>query len=317
MDEMALGYAMGQDSNNNCCCNNGNGMFGGDGSWIFAFLIIALIFGGRGIFGGWGGGYGGGIGDIGVNSPAGQGALTRADLCSEFNFNNLDNAVRGIQNGLCDGFYALNNSVMNGFHGVDNAVCQLGYQTQQGFNANNVAMLQGFNGVDKSLCQLGYNLQDCCCQTQRSIDGVNYNQLQNFTNLGNQLNNCCCETQRQIERGFCDVGYNMATNTSNIIQNAHNDTDRVIAKLDAMESARQAEKIQALQIENQGLKFAASQASQNAFITANQEAQTAEIIRRLGRDCPVPAYVVPNPNCCYGNGYGFNNGCGCGCGCGC
>lgn len=32
----------------------------------------------------------------GANSPAAQGALTRADLCSEFNFNNLDRAVTGI-----------------------------------------------------------------------------------------------------------------------------------------------------------------------------------------------------------------------------
>ena len=71
-----------------------------------------------------------------------------------------------------------------------------------------------------------------------------------------------------------------------------------------------------LQAENQALKFAASQAQQNAFITANQDAQTAELIRRLGRDCPIPAYVVPNPNCCYGNpvgvGYnGYGNGCAC------
>ena len=77
------------------------------------------------------------------------------------------------------------------------------------------------------------------------------------------------------------------------------------------------DKIATLTAENQSLKFAASQAQQNAFITANQEAQTAELIRRLGRDCPVPAYVVPNPNCCYGNpvgvGYaGYGNGCGCG-----
>ena len=46
--------------------------------------------------------------------------------------------------------------------------------------------------------------------------------------------------------------------------------------------------------------------------TANQEAQTAELIRRLGRDCPVPAYVVPNPNCCYNANVTFGNGCGCG-----
>src|SRR5699024_5055030 len=154
------------------------------------------------------------------------------DLCSEFNFNNLDNAVRGVQQGLCDGFYAQNTTLMNGFHGVDNAVCQLGYQTQQGFNS------------------LGAQMAQCCCDTQRAIDGVNFHTMQGFSNLQNQIASCCCDTQRQIERGFCDVGYNMATNTNNIIQSTHNDTDRVIARLDQMENTRQQEKIAALQAEN-------------------------------------------------------------------
>lgn len=299
MDDFGMGYALGQDSNNgnNCCNNGGFGGMWGEGIW--AVIILGMIFGwGRGGFGGgFGGGWGDGLG-WGINSAAGQGALTRADLCSEFNFNNLDNAVRGVQQGLCDGFYAQNTTLMNGFHGVDNAVCQLGYQTQQGFN------------------NLGAQMAQCCCDTQRAIDGVNFHTLQGFNGLQNQIASCCCDTQRQIERGFCDIGYNMATNTNNIIQSTHNDTDRVIARLDAMENTRQQEKIAALQAENQSLKFQASQSAQNAFITANQEAQTAELIRRLGRDCPVPAFVVPNPNCCYGNGYGYgyNNGNGCGCG---
>lgn len=300
MDDFGMGYALGQDSNNgnNCCNNGGFGGMWGEGIW--AVIILGMIFGwGRGGFGGFGGGWGDGLG-WGFNSAAGQGALTRADLCSEFNFNNLDNAVRGVQQGLCDGFYAQNTTLMNGFHGVDNAVCQLGYQTQQGFNS------------------LGAQMAQCCCDTQRAIDGVNFHTMQGFSNLQNQIASCCCDTQRQIERGFCDVGYNMATNTNNIIQSTHNDTDRVIARLDQMENTRQQEKIAALQAENQNLKFQASQSAQNAFITANQEAQTAELIRRLGRDCPVPAFVVPNPNCCYGNGYGYgyNNSNGCGCGCG-
>lgn len=293
MDDFGMGYALGQDSGSSCR-DGGSGMWGGDGSWIFAFLIIALIFGGRGgLFGGGWGGNSGGYGD-GINSPAGQGALTRGDLCSEFNFNNLDNAVRGIQQGLCDGFYAMNSSLMNGFHGVDNAICNLGYQTQQGFNT------------------LGSQMAQCCCDTQRAIDNVNFTTLQGFNGIQNQISSCCCDTQRQIERGFCDVGYNMATNTNNIIQSSHNDTDRVIAKLDSMENARQQEKIAALQLENQGLKFQASQSTQNAFITANQEAQTAELIRRIN-PMPVPAFQVPAP-------YPYNN-CGCGCGngfgCGC
>ena len=81
-----------------------------------------------------------------------------------------------------------------------------------------------------------------------------------------------------------------------------------------MQDCRTQDQISSLQAANQARKFQASQSAQNSYITANQEVHTAELIRRLGRDCPVPAYVVPNPNCCYGNGYnGYNNGCGCGC----
>lgn len=247
-DDFAMGYALGQDNNNSR--GNGNDWFGGGGIW--GLLILALLFG-------WGGGLGG-FGGLG--GGGGNGAFTRAAVAEGFQYNNIENGIRGIQQGLCDGFYAVNTGLLTGFNGVQGQIA----------------------------------------------------------NLAAQNASCCCETQRLVERGFCDVGYAMATNTSNIIQNSHSDTDRVIAKLDAMENARMAEKLDALRSENLSLKFAASQANQNAFITANQEAQTAELIRRLGRDCPIPAYVVPNPNCCYGNpvgvsyGAGFGGGCGCGCG---
>ena len=255
-DDFAMGYALGQDNNNSH--GNGNDWFGGGGIW--GLLILALLFG-------WGGGGlgfgGGGFGVGGLGGGGGNGAFTRAAVAEGFQYNNIENGIRGIQQGLCDGFYAVNTGLLTGFNGVQGQIA----------------------------------------------------------NLAAQNASCCCETQRLVERGFCDVGYAMATNTSNIIQNSHSDTDRVIAKLDAMENARMAEKLDALRSENLSLKFAASQANQNAFITANQEAQTAELIRRLGRDCPIPAYVVPNPNCCYGNpvgvsyGAGFGGG-GCGCGCG-
>ncbi len=255
-DSFGMGYAMGAESSE----NRNSGMFGGDGSWIWALLLFAIL----------GGGYGGGFG-FGGGGAGLQGIATRADINEGFALNNINNGIRGIQQGISDSTYALNNSITNGFHNIDNAICNLGYNMQQGFNT-------------------------LCYQNQQ----------------------CCCETQRLIERGFCDTGSALATNTANIVQASHSDTDRVIAKLDAMENARQAEKIAALQSENQTLKFQASQAAQNSFITASQDAQTAELIRRLRTPEAVPAYVVPNPNCCYGNplgiGYNGNNG-GCGCGC--
>ena len=136
-DSMALGYALGQDS------GGGNGGFGGFDGGLWAVIILAMIFGNNG----WGGGFGG----AGMN-----GALTRAELYDGFAIQNIDSAVRGVQQGICDSTYALNNTLMSGFHGVDNAICNLGYQTQSGFNS------------------LSHQISDCCCTTQRAIDGVRY-----------------------------------------------------------------------------------------------------------------------------------------------
>lgn len=254
--------------------NNGGGWGGDWGAWIILFLIFGMF--GWGGFGGFGGGWGGG-----------NGALTRADLCSEFNFNGLENAVRGVQQGICDSTYALNTSILNGFHGVDNAVCNLGYQTQQGFNATQVALMQGFNAAQAQAAE-------CCCQTQRAIDGVNYNMATNTCALQNTMNN----------------------NTRDIIDNANANSRAILDYL------RQ-DKISTLQSENQALRLAASQSNQNAVLMAAMDANKAEILRRTGAECPTPAYVVQPPqpvnfptNCC-GQFSGWNNGCGCNSGCGC
>lgn len=283
--------------------NNGNygscGGWGGDWSvWILAFFLMAMC-GGFGGFGGWGG-FGG------FGSGFGGGYPTESILQRSLDTQTIIGKLDGVSNGLCDGFYAQNNAlnglgmnVMQGFHGVDNAVCQLGYQTQQGFNATQVAMMQGNNALST---QLG----DCCCKNQTG-------QMQ----LGNQM-----------ERGFCDVNYNQATSTNAIIQNAHNDTDRVLARLEAMESSRKDERIaQQEQTINQ-LQLAASMANERAATRAMIDASTAEILRRSGHDCPSAAYIVQPPqpvsfatncsgqavlnngwnNCGNGNGYGNNCG---------
>ena len=182
--------------------------------------------------------------------------------------------VPATQADLAAGFN--NSAVLSGINGIDSALCQ------------------GFNGINTAILQSGYN-------TQTSING-----------LSHQLADCCCATQRAID----SVKYENATNTcaiQNTIQNTTRDViDNANANSRAILDFLTQDKIATLTAENQSLKFAASQSAQNAFITANQEAQTAELIRRLGRDCPVPAYVVPNPNCCYNANVTFGNGCGCG-----
>ena len=228
---------------------NGNGMFGGDGLW--GLIIILALLGG---FGNGGFGFGGG-------GRASEPYATQSDVRAAVDQQTLISKLDQQTYGLADSTYALNNTITNGFHGVDNAICNVGYNMQTGFNT------------------LGHQISDCCCATQRAIDGINYN-------MATQA----CETRQAI-----------ADSTKSIL-------DFIVQ-----------DKLATLQAENQNLRLAASQANQNAVLTAAIDAKAAEIIRRTGNDCPIPAYVVQPPaqvtfptNCC-GQFSGYNNnGCGCG-----
>ena len=213
------------------------------------------------IWGAFGGGWGNGFGGgtNGVNSPGFQSWATRADINDGFALNNLQSGINSIQNGICDSTYTLTNAINNGFHGVDTAMCNLGTQLQQ-----------------------------CCCDNARAIDGVNYNMATQAAGIQNAIQGVRYDMATQA----CDTRNTIQNSTRDIIDNANANSRAILDFLTQ-------DKIATLTAENQSLKFQASQTAQNAFITANQEAQTAELIRRLGRDCPIPAYVVPNPNCCY------------------
>lgn len=273
-NDMLTGYLAGQSD------NNGGGMFGGDGGWIWALVILALLGGGIGFGGGmFGGGMMGGMYPMMMFN----GMATRADINEGFQFNDLQNGIRGITNGLSDTTYALNNSI----NGVQSTLCQ-------GFNGVNTAMLQGFNGVERGFCNIGHQISDCCCQTQRAIDGVNYN-------LATQTN--------ALQQAMCN-------NTRDIIDSQNSGTRAILDFLTQ-------DKISSLTAENQALKFAASQSQQNAYLTATIDAATAEVLRRSGHECPTAAYLVQPPtpvnfptNGCgtvqFSNNYG---GYGCGCGC--
>ena len=247
---------------------NGNGFGDGEGWWIILLLLFAA--------GGWdnGNGFGGGFGGGHVGYPCATALDVRGAVDQQTLISKLDQQTYG----LADSTYALNSAIMSGFHGVDNAICTLGYQNQAGFTA------------------LGNQLAQCCCDTRAAIGDVKTQSVMNTNALSTQLANCCCD----IEKANMQNRYDAQTYNCNTLQAIDKLGDRII---DFMTQ----DKIATLTAENQSLKFAASQAAQNAFITANQEAQTAELIRRLDTPCPVPAYVVPNPNCCYTP---VNYGCG-------
>lgn len=259
----ATGYAVGRDTNGSGY-GNGNGFFGNDWAWIVILLLFG--YGGRG-FGGFGGGYGaGGVGENYVLAT---------------DFATIERKLDGVNNGLCDGFYAQNTNMLNGFAGVQQTLCQ------------------GFSGIDRSIANLGYQQAQCCCDVKGAIKDVAYGNAINTNAIQQQISSCCCDLEKaNMQNRFDAQAYNC-----NTLQAIDKVGDRIIDYLAN-------EKTQALRDENFALRLSASQAKQNEFL-----------ISRLGEKCPEPAYIVQPPqqvtfptNCCGGvNFAGYNNG-GCGCG---
>lgn len=171
-----IAAATGNNSRN----NDG---FGGDGSW--AWVLIFLIF----AFGGWGNrGFGNGFG-----GGSGSGASDNYVLASDFatlqrqidsGFDRIGNRVENVNNGLCDGFYAMNTGMLNGFSGVQQAMCQ------------------GFSGINQAIATNGYETR---LGTQ---------------NLASQLASCCCNIEKAIAdclNKFLKAIRNLFTNKVNVV----------------------------------------------------------------------------------------------------
>ena len=132
--------------------NRSNGWGDGNGWWVL--VILFALFG-------WGrGGYGFG---------GGQGCDT---ACA---------TVGDVERGF-------NQQTTNQrFNAIDNAFAQIGYRSLEQANATNQGIAQLGYQLQGDFCNLGTQLQQCCCDTQRSIDGVNYNMSQGFCSVTNAI----------------------------------------------------------------------------------------------------------------------------------
>lgn len=255
-----MSYAEGLSASDVALLSNSgrNDGWGNEGGawWIIIFLIFALG-GFRG--NGWG------------NN---QGAADNYVLASDFatlqrqldsGFDRVGNRIENVNNGLCDGFYAMNTGMLNGFGGVQQTLCQ-------GFSGVNQAISNSAFNTERGLWNLSSQFADCCCQTQRAIDGVNYNMAMNTNGIQQTL---CNNTRDLIE----NQNANYRALHDEIVANRMEDKNAQIA---------------AQQNEINALRLAASQAKQNSYL-----------VNEL-RPCPVPAYITCNPYQSYNP-----CGCGC------
>lgn len=82
----------------------------------FIYLVWLAVLGGGGLFGNRNGEL--------------QGAITRSDLFEGFNNQDVNGQLRGITNGLCDGFYVLNSGIKDGFYGTQSAIAENRFAAQ-------------------------------------------------------------------------------------------------------------------------------------------------------------------------------------------
>lgn len=220
--------------------NNGGGMWGNGNDW---WILLLFLFGwGRG---GWGNQQGGNCG-CGAQSAC----ATTADVYGAVDQQTLISKLDQQTYGLADATFALNNSITGGF-----ASAELSRANQQ------AALMQ-------QLCAMQADNAACCCQTQRAIDGVNYNIATQTAALQNTL----------------------CGNTRDIVENQNSNARAILDAITANKIEAKNERIAEQQQQIFALQLAASQAAQNQYL-----------VNQL-RPCPVPAYITCNPFAAAGYG---------------
>lgn len=139
-----------------------DGFGGANGAWWIIILLLAL-----------GGGFWGGN----RQAPNGE-PVTEAGLCNAMNFNNLENQVG-----------RMSDLMQTQFMQTSQGLASVGYE-----NLRNFAQTQ--DAVKDGNYALSSQLAECCCTTQRGIDGVNYNAAMNTAAINA---NTTAQTQKVLD----------------------------------------------------------------------------------------------------------------------
>ena len=152
--------------------SGGWGGFGGDGGWWFIILFLAL-------FCGWGGN---GFGNNRGNSGGGVDGYVLAS-----DFANIERKMDLINGGLCDGFYAVNNSLLTGFGNAELSRCN-----QQ------AALMQQLNNM-------AMQAQECCCENRAAVAQVRYDMASQACDTRNTVQNSTRDIIDAMNCGFRSI----------------------------------------------------------------------------------------------------------------
>lgn len=156
------------------------------------------------------------------------------------------------------------------------------------FNSLNNTLNSNFRGVDNAICNLGYNIATQFAGVDKAFCTQGYQTQAGFNALANQISSCCCDLkQLNLENRYLNE-----KQTCEIVSAINAGNQRLVDIYTADKMASKDARIATLE-----------------SIISNKD-QTETILRAVNRDrCPEPAYLVPNPNCCYQ--YNVSPACGC------
>lgn len=177
-------------------------------------------------------------------------------------------------------------SVMAGLSGIQTAITSGFGNGEVAATNRQMANMQQLFGVqtalDTRMDTILSNLQQCCCDQRAATADLKYTIANeaNATRAAGQAN-----TQTIMDK-LCQLEMDgMRQNYETQISGLRDQLTAVRTQLAAVNNA-------------------ASQNAQTAAIMADNAAQTVALEQYLN-PTPVPAYTVPNPNCCRGNNLGF------------
>lgn len=261
MDAGTLDFATFMNTMRN---NDNSGFANGNNMWIW--LLFMFFF--------WGG--------FGGNGMFGNGRMASAaeqQLSNDFIYSNLNSQIRGVNEGVIQGFSGLNTSMLQGIGSLDKSI-----SSSTAFTGERI------NGLERGLCNLGYELKSsidsCCCNTQKAIQQFGYENQLAVLNQTNTLN-----------QSISAIGDKIDAQTAVMLKEFCNIKSR--------EDARQIAELTA-QLND------AKTANMMAAQTANLSAQLNQISCAIPKQ-PVPAYLAGNNNGYYGY-YGFPYPYACNCG---
>lgn len=187
---------------------------------------------------------------------------------------------------------------------------------QRGFDQS--ALLSGINGLTTAVNNGFSNAEVSRCNTQMNLTNL-------LNNIAMQQQNCCCENRAGIadlkytvatencadraavSDGIRDILSNQTANTQALINSTNQGMQNIMNKICQLELDAKNDKIADLQRQVTDAQRREELASIKASILQDNSTQTATLENYLNPPA-IPAYVVPNPNCCTNQVY--YNGCG-------